>query len=71
MNDVLYGFVGLVVSGFQSTVGPICGIGLVMEATVRQRTTEAFVEEQEQECDLDAFRVSCKGSRYSMPIFLH
>ena len=34
---------------------PVGGIGLVMEAAVGQRAAEALVEEQEQECDLDAF----------------
>jgi hypothetical protein len=30
-------------------------VGLVVETAVGQRPTEALVEKQEQECDLDAF----------------
>ena len=47
MNDVFNGFVGLVVSGFELAVGAVLWIGLVMEAAVGQRPTEAFVKEQE------------------------
>lgn len=55
VNDVLDGPIGFVVSGFQFAEWPVCGIGLVVEAAVGQRTTEALVEEPEQERDLDPF----------------
>jgi hypothetical protein len=48
-------FVGFVVSGFEFAVGPVSGIRLVMEAAVCQRATEALVEEEKQESDLDTF----------------
>ena len=35
--------------------GLCCGIGLVMEAAVGERTAEALVEEQEQQRDVHAF----------------
>ena len=49
------GLVGLVVGSFQFAFRAVCGIGLVMEATVGQRPTEALVEEQEQQGNLDTF----------------
>ena len=48
-------FVRFVVSGFEFAVWPVSGIRLVMEAAVGQRATEALVEEEKQESDLDAF----------------
>jgi hypothetical protein len=44
-----------VISGFRFAVGPMLGIRLVVEAAVCERTTEALVEEQKQQRDLDAF----------------
>ena len=44
---MLNGFIGFVIGGFELTVGPVRGIGFVMEAAVGQRTAEALVEEQE------------------------
>jgi hypothetical protein len=52
---LLNGLVCLVVGDLEFTVGPVSRIGLMMETAVSQRTTEALVEEQEQECDLHAF----------------
>jgi len=37
------------------------GIGFVMKAAVGQRAAEAFVEEQEQKRDLEAFRRQAVG----------
>ena len=39
--------VGLVIRGFELAVGRVCGIGFVVEVAVRQRATEALVEEEE------------------------
>jgi hypothetical protein len=44
-----------VVSGFELAVRPVGKIRLVMEEAVGQGATEALVEEQKQESDLDAF----------------
>ena len=43
------------IGDFESAVGPVLGIWLVMEATVCQRTAEELVEEQKQESELNAF----------------
>lgn len=43
------------IGGFESAVGPMLGIRLVVEAAVCERTAEALVEEQKQESDLNAF----------------
>jgi len=43
------------VGGFEFAVGVVRGIGSVVEAAVGQRSTEAFVKEQEEQRDLDAF----------------
>jgi hypothetical protein len=51
LDGVLNRLVSLVVSLFESAVGTVRWVGLVMEAAVGQWPTEAFVKEQEQECD--------------------
>jgi hypothetical protein len=56
VDDVLDGLVGLVVGGFEPAVRAVGRAGFVMEAAVGKRTTEALVEEQEQEGDVHAFR---------------
>ena len=43
------------VGGFQFAIRAVCGMGLVVETAVGQRPTEALVEEQEQQYDLDTF----------------
>ena len=55
IDNVLDGGVGLVVSGFEFAVGAVRWVGLVLEAAIGQRAAEPFVEEQEQERDLDSF----------------
>src|SRR6266581_8158153 len=55
VDDVLDGLVGFVISGFDLAVRTMGGIGLVVESAVGQRTTEAFVKEQEQKRDVHAF----------------
>ena len=47
--------VRFVVSGFELAVWPVGKIRLVMEEAVGQGATEALVEEQKQESDVDAF----------------
>ena len=53
MHDVLNGLVGFVISGFQFAVWTVRGIGLVVEAAVGERPTEALVEEEEQKGDIN------------------
>jgi len=52
---VLDGSVSLVIGSFESALGPMGGIRKVMEATVSQWSAQTFVEEQEQQGNLDAF----------------
>jgi hypothetical protein len=55
VNDILDGFVGFVIGGFEFAVRPVCRIWFVMEAAVGEGTTEAFVKEQEQQGDVNTF----------------
>ena len=41
------------VGGFQFAVGLVCGVRLVMESAIGQGSAKPFVEEQEQESDLN------------------
>ena len=54
-DDLLNGFVGAVISGFEFAGRLVSGVGAVMEAAVSEWTAEPFVEEQEEQCHLDAF----------------
>jgi hypothetical protein len=55
MNDVLDGFVALMIGGFEFAVGLALPAGFVMEEAVGEGVAEALVEEQEQELNLDTF----------------
>ena len=46
--------VRLVISGLEFAVGAVGRVWLVVKTAVGQRTTEAFMKEEEQERDLDA-----------------
>ena len=50
---MLDGLVRFVICSFEFAIRPVVGIRLVMETAVGQRTAEALVKEQEQECNLD------------------
>jgi hypothetical protein len=50
-----------VIGGFEFAVGPVLGIGFVMESAMGERTAEALVEEQKQESDVNAFRGKAVG----------
>ena len=52
---MLDGFVGAVIGGFEPAVGTVLRVGAVMEAAVGERSAEPFMEEQEEQRDLDAF----------------
>ena len=49
------GFVGAVICGLQFTVWLVTGDRAVVEAAIGERAAQAFVEEQEEERDLNAF----------------
>ena len=49
------GFVGAVVGGFEFACRLVLGVGTVVEAAIGERAAQAFVEEQEEERDLNAF----------------
>jgi hypothetical protein len=53
----LDGEVGPVVSGIEFAGGAMGWIGAMVETAVGQRTAEALVKEQEEQCDLDALAV--------------
>ena len=50
------GFVGAVVGGFEFAGRLVLGVGTVVEAAIGERAAQAFVEEQEEQRDLNAFR---------------
>ena len=53
VDDFFDGLVGAVVGGFEPAVWPMLGVWPVVEATVGERSAQALVEEQEEQCDLD------------------
>ena len=50
------GFVGAVIGGFEAAGGTVFWIGAMMEAAVGERSAQPFMEEQEEQRDLDAAR---------------
>ena len=54
LDDIFDGFVGAVIGEFETAVGPVLGIGPVVETAVGERSAEPFMEEQEGQRDLDA-----------------
>jgi hypothetical protein len=56
VDDVLYGVVGAVVGGLEFAGWLVADIGAVVKAAVGERSAEPFVEEQEEQRHLDAFR---------------
>ena len=52
---MLDGSVGTVIGGFEAAVGLVAGVGLVVEAAVGEGAAEAFVKEEEEQCDLASF----------------
>ena len=59
--------VGFVVSGFEFAVGAVSGIGLMMETAVGQRSAQALVEKQEQQCDLESLAGEAVGVAGAIP----
>jgi hypothetical protein len=54
IDDLLNGVVGAVVGGFEFAGWLVSGIWAVMEAAVGERSAQAFVEEEEEQGDLDS-----------------
>ena len=61
IDDLLDGFVGAVVCGFQLAERLVTGGRTVVEAAVGERTAEPLVEEEEEQRNLDAFRGETVG----------
>jgi hypothetical protein len=47
------GLVGAVIGGFEPAVGSVSGIGAMVEAAVGERSAQPFMEQQEEQRDLD------------------
>jgi hypothetical protein len=47
-DDVVDGFVGAVVGGFELAVRAVFGVGTVVEAAVGERTAEPLVKEEKE-----------------------
>ena len=43
------------IGGFETALGPVLRIGAMVEAAVGERSAQPFVEQQKEQCDLDAF----------------
>ncbi len=61
IDDLLDGFVGAVVCGFQLAERLVTGGRTVVEAAVGERTAEPLVEEEEEQRNLDPFRGETVG----------
>src|SRR5215469_9032965 len=68
IDDVLDGFVGAVVGGFEFAGRLVGGIGVVMEAAVGERPAQPLVEEQKEQRHLDAFRCEPVGIAGAVPL---
>src|SRR5215813_3569445 len=61
VDDLLDGFVGAVVGGFEFAGRLVSDVGAVMETAVGKRAAEPLVEEQEEQRHLDPFRCEAIG----------
>jgi hypothetical protein len=55
IDDLFDGFVGAVVGEFEAAVWAMLRVRPVVKAAIGERSTQALVEEQQQQCDLNAF----------------
>jgi len=62
IDDLLDGFVGVVVDGFELAGRLMSGVGAVVEATVGEWAAEPFVKEQKEQRHLDPFRGQAVGA---------
>jgi hypothetical protein len=49
----LDGSIGLIIGNFESALGPMGGVWLVVETAVSKRTAQTLVEEEKQKSDLE------------------
>jgi hypothetical protein len=68
IDDLLDGFVGAVICGFQFARRLVTGDRPVVEAAVGERTAEPFVEEEKEQRNLDAFWGEAVGVAGSIPL---
>ena len=68
IDDLLNGFIGSVICGFQFARRLVTADRSVMEAAVGERTAEPFVEEEKKQRDLDAFWGEAVGVSGSIPL---
>src|SRR6516162_1842568 len=68
IDDVLDGFVGAVVGGFEFAGRLVGGIGAVMEAAVGEGPAQPLVEEQEEQRHFDALRREPVGVAGAVPL---
>ena len=68
IDDLLNGFVGAVICGFQFTLRLVTGDRPVVEAAVGEWTAEPFVKEEKQQRNLDAFWGEAVGVAGSIPL---
>src|SRR6201981_165338 len=61
VDDLLDGFIGAVVGGFEFAGRLVSDVGAAMEAAVGERAAEPLVEEQEEQRHLDAFGCEAIG----------
>src|SRR5437764_4892006 len=61
IDDLLNGCVGAVVGGFEFAVGLVTGVGGMVEAAVGEWAAEPFVEEEEEQGNLDPLRGKMVG----------
>ena len=62
------GFVGAVVGGFEFAGRLVLGVGTVVEAAIGERAAQAFVEEQEEERDVESFGRQAVGVTASIAL---
>src|SRR3984893_10939378 len=55
IDDLLNGYVGAVIGGFELTGRLVLGVGAVMEAAVGERAAQPFVEEEKEQRNLNPF----------------
>jgi GAF domain-containing protein len=58
---VFDGFIGAVVGSFEAAGGMVLWVGAVVETAVGERSAQPFVEQQEEQRDLDAFGAEAVG----------
>ena len=68
IDDLLDGFVGAVICGFQFARRLVTGDRPVVEAAVGEWTAEPFVKEEKQQRNLDAFWGEAVGVAGSIPL---